>query len=182
MKRKLTVIAAIAVCLSLLTLGSLAYFTAQDNAENHITTGNLAIDVVELGEDGQPFVNQIGVMPGDTVVKEVSVANVGDNTAWIRVKVTMTCTANGANLPTDGITLDYNTTDWTWSGSDGYYYFNSPVNADASTAELFNNVAFATTLGNDYQNAELIINVEADAVQYANNGATVMEAQGWPAE
>lgn len=180
MKRKLTVIAVIAVCISLLALGSLAYFTAQDNAENHITTGNLAIDVVELGEDGQPFVNQIGVMPGDTVVKEVSVANVGDNTAWIRVKVTMTCTANGNTLSTDGITLDYNTTDWTYS--DGYYYFNSPVNADASTAELFNNVAFATTLGNDYQNAELIINVEADAVQYANNGATVMEAQGWPAE
>lgn len=180
MKRKLTVIAAIAVCISILALGSLAYFTAQDDAENHITTGNLAIDVVEIGADGQPFVNQVGVMPGDTVVKKVSVANVGDNTAWIRVKVTMTCTANGELLSTDGITLDYNTTDWTYSN--GYYYFNTPVNESNSTVELFNNVSFAAELGNEYQNAELIIDVEADAVQYANNGATVMEAQGWPAE
>lgn len=180
MKRKLTVIAAIAVCISILALGSLAYFTAQDNAENHITTGNLAIDVVEIGADGQPFVNQIGVMPGDTIVKEVSVENIGDNTAWIRVKVTMTCTANGEPLPTDGITLDYNTAEWIYS--DGYYYFNSRVEANNSTADLFSNVTFDATLGNEYQNAELIINVEADAVQYDNNGATVMEAQGWPAE
>lgn len=180
MKRKLTVIAAIAVCVSILALGSLAYFTAQDNAENHITAGNLAIDVVELGEDGQPFVDQTGVMPGDTIVKEVSVANVGGNTAWIRVKVTMTCTANGEALPTDGITLNYNTDEWTYA--DGYYYFNSPVEAENATAELFTNVTFDANLGNEYQNAELIINVEADAVQYANNGAAVMEAQGWPAE
>lgn len=180
MKRKLTVIAAIAICISILALGSLAYFTAQDNAENHITTGNLAIDVVEIGADGQPFVNQTGVMPGDTVVKKVSVSNIGDNTAWIRVKVTPTCTANGNALPMDGITLNYNTTDWTYSN--GYYYFNNPVDANNSTADLFTNVTFDAALGNEYQNAELIIDVEADAVQYANNGATVMEAQGWPAE
>lgn len=180
MKRKLTVIAAIAVCVSILAVGSLAYFTAQDSAENHITTGNLAIDVVELGADGQPFVNQTSIMPGDTVVKEVSVENIGDSTAWIRVKVTMTCTANGETLSTDGITLDYNTAEWIYSN--GYYYCNSQVEANNSTANLFNNVTFDSSLGNEYQNAELIINVEADAVQYANNGATVMEAQGWPAE
>ncbi len=175
MKRKLTVIAAIAVCISILALGSLAYFTAQDNAENQITTGNLAIDVRETGDSGQ-----VPVMPGETVVKGALVENIG-NTAWIRAKVTMTCTAaNGEPLSTDGITLDISETDWI--NSDGYYYFNSPVAADGFIIDLFNNVSFAAELGNEYQNAVLTINVDADAVQYANNGTNVMEAQGWPAE
>ena len=88
--------------------------------------------------------------------------------------------ANQLALSTDNITLDYNTTDWTYS--DGYYYYNSPVDGDAFTNELFSSVAFDISLGNSYMDAVLSIDVDAEAVQYANNGATVLDAQGWPAE
>lgn len=181
MKRKIIIIAAIVACVSLLAMGSLAYFTAEDQAENHITAGNLDIEVVEIGENGLPFVDQEGVMPGDVIAKEVTILNTGDNDAWIRVKVTIACTVNGVELPLDGITLDYNTTDWTLD-EDGFYYYNNPVEGGDSTTALFNTVTFSTALGNEYQNAQLTINVEADAVQVANNGSTVSEAQGWPAE
>ena len=35
-------------------------------------------------------------------------------------------------------------------------------------------------MGNEYQNATATVDVFAQAVQTANNGATVMAAQGWP--
>lgn len=179
MKRRIFVIAALVLCASLLAFGTLAYFTAQDEAQNIITAGNLDIQVVETDESGDPFENQTGVMPGSVIDKVVKVENIGDNTAWIRVRVTAVCTANGTELPIDGIVLDYNTTDWVYA--DGFYYYTSPVDAAEFTTALFNTVTFGIGLGNEYQNAQLTIDVEADAVQYANNGATVMEAQGWPA-
>jgi len=36
------------------------------------------------------------------------------------------------------------------------------------------------TMDNDYQNATIEINVEAQAVQSANNGTSVLTATGWP--
>lgn len=180
-KKKITILAAIIACVSILALGSLAYFTAQDTANNQITAGNLGIAIHETDENGDPFVNQTGVMPGDTIAKVVKIENTGDNTAWIRVKVTMSCTdANQLALSTDNITLNYNTTDWTYSN--GYYYYNSPVDGGAFTNELFSSVAFDISLGNSYMDAVLSIDVDAEAVQYANNGVTVLDAQGWPAE
>ena len=35
-------------------------------------------------------------------------------------------------------------------------------------------------MGNEYQNATATVDVLAQAVQTANNGESVMEAQGWP--
>lgn len=180
-KKKLTVLAALIACISILALGSIAYFTAQDTANNQITAGNLAIDIRETDGEGNPFENQTGIMPGDTVAKVVDVQNVGTGTAWIRVNVVMTCTDyTGQELSLEGITLDYNTTDWIYQ--DGYYYYNAPVAAGAFTTALFENVSFSIDLGNEYMNATLNIDVNAQAVQSANNGATVLEAQGWPAE
>ena len=50
----------------------------------------------------------------------------------------------------------------------------------ASTDALFEEVLFATSMGNEYQNCETEILVTAQAVQFVNNGATVEEAAGWP--
>jgi len=37
-------------------------------------------------------------------------------------------------------------------------------------------------MGNEYQNCTVSVDVSAQAVQVANNGADVLEAKGWPAE
>ena len=41
-------------------------------------------------------------------------------------------------------------------------------------------MTFKADMGNEYQNATATVDVSAQAVQTANNGATVMDAQGWP--
>ena len=41
-------------------------------------------------------------------------------------------------------------------------------------------VSFAADMGDEYQDAAATVDVFAQAVQTANNGDTVMTAQGWP--
>lgn len=77
------------------------------------------------------------------------------------------------------MTLDYNTTDWT-QGDDGYFYYNKVLKPGEVTEPIFNNVAFSGTMDNMYRDAEVTVDVAAQAVQTANNGSTVMDAKGWP--
>ena len=78
--------------------GTLAYLTDSDEKQNVFTTGDISIalnekvGVVGTGatvtetEDGATYT---GVMPGDKLVKEVTVENTGSNDAYIRVLVTL---------------------------------------------------------------------------------------------
>ena len=67
MKKKLLYIAAIVICLSLITGGTYAYFTASDTARNVITSGGIEVKVVEqqlVNGTLQPYPSQpIPVMP-----------------------------------------------------------------------------------------------------------------------
>lgn len=193
MKNKMMLAALVTICLAVAVSGTLAYFTAEDTAHNVITSGGVNIEVVEKMKDEGgaeldfPADGVKGVMPGTEVSKIVSVKNTGENEAWIRVQVEATIkAADGSALPLDiegvGPVMTY-TVDDSWTrGRDGYYYYNEPVAADESTAILFDAVAFAPEMGNEYQNCTANIVISAQAVQTANNGGNVYEANGWPAE
>ena len=119
-------------------------------------------------------------MPGTTVTKIAEVKNTGAADAWVRVQVTQNIQRDGELYPNDGlVTLDYNATDWT-QGDDGYFYYNKVLKPGEVTEPIFNNVAFSGTMDNMYRNAEVTVDVAAQAVQTANNGSTVMDAKGWP--
>ena len=66
-----------------------------------------------------------------------------------------------------------------WTEKDGYYYYTKPLKPGEVTAPIFTAVTFNADMGNEYQNATATVDVFAQAVQTANNGATVMDAQGW---
>ena len=189
MKKKVLLAAALVVCLAVAVSGSLAYFTAEERTHNVITTGGIAIELLEttgqLDENGNPilFEDVSGVMPGASVAKIVQVKNTGANDAYIRVSVEKAIElAQGvegeANLTL--VSLDLNTMNWT--EKDGYYYYNGPLAPDASTEPLFTHVTFDTAMGNQYQGSRALVDVKAYAVQSDNNGATALLAQGWPAE
>ena len=57
---------------------------------------------------------------------------------------------------------------------------SKPLKPGEVTAPIFTAVTFNANMGNEYQNATATVDVFAQAVQTANNGATVMDAQGWP--
>ena len=190
-KRRIFVIALLVCCLAVMASGSVAYFTASETAHNVISSGSIAIDLQELTDqvdengDPLPFEDATGVMPGTEVSKIVQVENTGDNAVWVRIAVEK---AIDLVLPEGAepvepdlalIALDLNTADWT--GQDGYYYYNKPLNPGETTGPLFTTVTFDAAMGNAYQNSTATVSVRADAVQTANNGAAVLEAAGWPA-
>ena len=190
MKKKILYIAAIIICLSLITGGTYAYYTTSDTARNVITSGGVDIAVVEqqlVNGVLQPYPNQpIQVMPATTVSKIVSVQNT-EQAAWVRMNFTLTVyDAEGKEMeiPADElakvIVIDPDATNWTQK--DGWWYYNTAIKSGEMTKPLFEEVVFSGPyMDNKYQNCTVVIDVTAQAVQQANNGVTVWEALGWPA-
>lgn len=208
MKKKILTVATIAMLVSIATSGTLAYFNAKGQAHNVITTGGVGIEIVEKIPDGDDpdtelddFEDVSGVMPGADVDKIVTVKNIGEAEAWIRVWVNVGISESGdpitnptiKNLPLtittaagkeiDVITYEVDESKWL-HGEDGYYYYLKPVDKGDSTDILFDKVHFAKEMGNEYQNCIVLIDVSAEAVQTANNpipsGGDVSDIKGWP--
>ena len=185
--KSLAVILCATAILASIASGTNAFFTADERAHNVITTGNVDIELVEMMENNEgelvEFENQNGVMPGMDVSKIVTVKNTGEQPAYVRIVVDKTISlADGSteNVDTSLVTYDINTEKWT--DRDGYYYYNEPLAAGLETEPLFTAVSFSEEMDNLYQSSQIEINIQAQATQVANNGATVFEAAGWPAE
>ena len=188
MKKRLAVI-AMALCLAVAgaAMGTVAYFTAQETAHNVITTGGVSISLEEWaslpddGTDPVPFEDVEGVLPGTAVGKVVQVSNTGASEAWVRIQVEKTIVldeSRAGEIDPSLISLDINTAAWT--EQDGYYYYNKPLASGETTEPLFTQVSFDKEMGNLYQNCTAQVDVSAQAVQTANNGAAALEAAGWP--
>lgn len=184
-KAKLFTIAILAITVATLASTTLAYFNAESTAHNVITTSGVDIEIQEWADEKKetPFPEDgiTGVMPGATKTKIAEVKNTGGAPAWIRVKIEKKIELKGTDaVDLDLVKLDIDTDNWT--EKDGWYYYNEKVPANAVTEPIFTTVTFDTTMGNEYQNSKATVTVYAQAVQYDNNGTTVTEAQGWPAE
>ena len=188
MKKKLFLSAVLTICAAIAATGTLAYFTAEDTAHNVITSGYIDIELEEWSEppsennDGVPFENISGVMPGAEISKIVTVKNIGDAGAYIRVKVDLdvVLAENVSGTPNLNLVyIDYNTKDWT--EKDGYYYYNGAVEPGKETKPLFTKVTFDKDMPNAYMNAKIEIDVHAQAVQSRNNGNGPLSATGWTA-
>ena len=190
MKKKMISIAAIVICLSILTSGTLAYRTVADTARNVITSNGIGVEVMEqqlVGENLElyPSNKEIPVMPTTKVSKIVSAKN-NEAPAWIRMKYTMTVTdADNKILDISQEDLEkvilIDTDDENWTEKDGWFYYNTAVNKDETTKPLFTEVTFSgPNMDNTYQQTTVKINVVVQAVQKANNGTTALDAAGWP--
>lgn len=192
MKRNKRMIAVLAITsiLAVMVFQTLAFFTAEDTALNRVTMGNVALilndDTINPETEAlEPFPEEGFnlVMPGDVVDKIVSVTNDGDNPIWVRIKLDRSIILAGeaADVDFNDLDLDLNDEDWT-EGTDGWFYYNEIIAPGETTENLFTQVTFPTSLGNAFMNVEVEIDVLAQGVQSQNNGLTVQEAAGWPAE
>ena len=193
MKKKLFVLALVAICVAIVAAGTLAYFTGETTAHNVITTGGVKVELVEKTDGGKPFPEEgvTGVMPGQTVGKEITVKNVGPSEAWIRIELVGYFDNSGVpdpqkdgertpSSPIDLIPHPDDNPDWELD-EDGYYlYYTKPLAPGQTTPAAISSVVFKPEMGNEYQGATFSLDVTVQAVQTANNGETVFEAQGWP--
>lgn len=183
MKKKILSISLIAALIAIAAIGTLAYFTDTDTAHNEITMGSAGIVLHEEDSEGNPFADPVGVMPGDEIAKVVTVENDGGNAVWVRVFVTLALTdPEGAEmpLPEEFITVSCDDVNWLYDDGTGAWYFNAVLEPGETTAPVITDVQFGIDMGNEYMNARLSIDVDAQAVQAANNGTEVLQAEGWP--
>ena len=123
------------------------------------------------------------MMPGTKVTKIVEVKNTGTGAAFLRLYVEKNVYgADQKPMKSDPVSLNFNDTDWTYSESEGYYYYNRPLEPGKTTEPLFTTVTFDPLMGNEYQNASAHVKVIAYAVQSANNGDSPQAAKGWPSD
>ena len=182
MKKRMLTAALALCCLAVLATGTLAYFTAEETAQNVITMGSLKMKLVELDEKGEPWEDVENIVPGMEVTKKAFVKNKGTVDFYTRVKITKRyVNEQGEKLPdlnTDLVELNISE-DWELR-KDGFYYYNKPVAPDEKTEPLFTTVTFSTEMGNEYQNVKVKIDLDAQAVQSRNNGDSATKATGWP--
>lgn len=195
MKKKLLLLAAIAICTAILASGTLAYFTAENQVHNVVTTNAVDIEIEEWQKTDEGLVpypkdEPIDVMPGVTVSKIATIKNM-EAEAYIRAKFEVVITdADGKVMELSPETLasiisvTMNGDDWLRKTGDGkWWYYAEAVANSASTEPLFTEVIFdGPNMTNEYQNCTVEVIVKAQAVQTANNGDNAMEAAGWPAE
>lgn len=186
LKKRFFACAILVILLSLVGQATFAYFTTTAVAENVITAGGVSIDMVEKTADGGEFKNVIGIVPGDSVSKVVSVVNKQDD-AYVRILLDIQIQDASGN-PMDLtqaqlesiLTLDYDTANWTLK--DGAWYCNKALTASETTAPLFTEVRFSTDMSNEFRSCKVVITVQAQATQVANNGTDALTAAGWPEE
>ena len=180
MKRKLLIIALCMVLVTMSVAGSLAYFSEKSEiVHNIITTGSVEIEINETDENGDPFEDVEGAMPGGSYGKVVTVKNTGAGAAYVRMLVSTSVTmADGTQGDVSLISLDINTADWELK--DGFYYYKSALAPGEETAPLFTEVSISGDMDNDYQSSTINVDVSAQAVQSANNGDSALTAKGWP--
>lgn len=128
------VLASVVILLLGATFGTLAYLSAESTqAINTFTPSRVTSSVVETFENN--------------IKKDVSIKNTGDTTAYIRAAVVVTWQDENGNVygtvPANGdYEITYNLYDQTnpvgkWElGTDGFYYWTSPVAPDATTGVL----------------------------------------------
>lgn len=181
MKKKLSIIFGIIAILAVISVGTLAYFTSEQNAENVISAGNIKLEIHEKTASGEDFPEEgIIVMPGDTVSKIVTVENTGDHPLYLRVKLTEGVSDEAL---TDDDCLDININRSCWLEKDGYYYYYRALQSGETTEQLFSEVYFDLyNIDNKYLGKYFTLNVAASAVQSENNGSDVLNAMGWPEE
>lgn len=189
MKRKILYTAVLMICLSILSSGSFAYFTTEGTTRNVITSGGIGVRVVEQQlVDGIPTAStgqSIRIVPDITVSKIVS-AKSTEQSAWIRMNY------SAAVYDSDGRKIEIPAEELAsviviepdteyWMLVNDWWYYHTAVKAGETTQPLFETVTFSgPDMGNEYQNCTVKLYIFAQAVQQANNGASVMEAKGWP--
>jgi predicted ribosomally synthesized peptide with SipW-like signal peptide len=102
MRKGKAIIAGIIILFIFFIGGVVAYFTASQTITNTFTIGNIQISLTEPNwvttdsdNNGVPDAAQ-GKMPGQTVAKNPTITNIGDNAAFVFAEVQVPCTDDGS--------------------------------------------------------------------------------------
>ena len=182
-KKKLTAgVAALILCITGVTYGTLAYFTDKDTRANVITIGHVTGTLTETDEHMRDD-NTTGKDPGDVLDKDPTVTlDKESEDAYVRVSINYEGLTKEQALAIEN-NLDISA-GWTKS-EDGYYYYNeilSNKTGAINSSKVFSKVTIPTECGNEIAGITFNINVKAEFIQSDNFTPVTDEAgniTGW---
>lgn len=183
-KARCAVIALIAIMLTFITQGTLAYYSTVGKATNVITSGNIQFIIHEKTDAGTDFPEEgVYIVPGDIVSKQVSIESDCEHPFYLRVKILYGI--DSTELPVDDcFKLNIDEADWQYH--DGWYYYNGIVEPGQTTPNVFSHVEIVgSKVDNSYLGKTLTLTVKAQAVQSEHNpikNGNTYTASGWPME
>ena len=183
-KIKCSVIAFVAIIITFLSQGTLAFYQTVGNATNVITSGNIQFIIHETTDQGKEFPKEgVYIVPGDIVSKKVNIQSDCEHPFYLRVK--MVYGINSEELSAnDCFALNIN--EEYWEFFEGWYYYKGIVEPGVTTQDVFSHVEIVgSKVDNSYIGKTLTLTVKAQAVQSENNPLTdnlVYTASGWPKE
>ena len=179
---RMLTIAVLAITFTLLSQGTLAYYSTIGRATNVVTSGNIQFIIHETTDQGTEFPKEgVYIVPGDIVSKEVSVENVCEHPFYLRVKIVYGI--DSQELPAEEC-FKLNIDEENWHYDNGWYYYKGIVEPGATTPNVFSKVEIVgNKVDNSYLGKTLTLTVAAHAVQSENNPVlNPWEASGWPKE
>lgn len=195
-KKRILTLAALALLAAAAVAGTLAFSTRSREAENVISFGSVKMLLLETELSGDTEIpvdaEQSVKAASGKVSRIVRVRNVGANDMYVRVRPAMvveSAAGEGREASSGVYELTMNegagAAQWT-QGDDGWWYYNSPLAADAEGAgetsgPLMTSVEF---VGDFFDEAgpggSFKLTLDAQAVQVEHNKGTALEATGWP--
>ena len=182
LKAKCAVIALVAIALTFLTQGTLAYYSTVGKATNVVTSGNIQFIIHEMTDQGKEFPKEgVYIVPGDIVSKKVSIESDCEHPFYLRVKMVYGVDSQELTAE-DCFKLNINEEHWVLH--DGWYYYTGIVNPGETTPDVFSHVEIVgSKVDNSYLGKTLTLTVKAQAVQSENNpisDGNTYTASGWP--
>ena len=175
MTKKKVFVSALAICLiAIISMGTLAWFSAQDEVTNKFMIADsdddtpdeiFSVDVWENTPDGekdQDGYEYTDILPVDTLKKEARVENTGHYDQYVRVTVTISdaqawIDALGANFSVADVFDGFVAADWNhiWNNMNGattipenfvYVMYYKDIVKPGDVINVFNNVKIPTSL------------------------------------
>lgn len=182
-KLKFLTISIVAILFTILTQGTLAYYTTVGQATNVVSSGNVRFIINEKTDSGTDFPKEgVYIVPGDVVGKKVNITSDCEHPFYLRAKILYGI--NAEDLPSEEC-FKLNINEEHWILKDGWYYYKDVVEPYQTTEDIFSHVEIVgSKMDNAYLGKTLTLTVDAQAVQSENNPTTdnAYEANGWPAE
>ena len=177
-RKKITVAVSSVLLAALICVGAtLAWLSREARTTNVVTIGDVSIELAEPQfdelTDGTKHISD--VVPGQTVTKDPTVTNTGSHPVYVRATVTI----GGTYF--DGMTDEEKTQyqaelenglhvmdGWVKSPVDNKYYYQNILAADGeegSSSMIFDKVTIPSTWGNELVGKDIIIDIQAEAIQ-----------------
>ena len=183
-KSKIAVVSLVAIALTFLMQGTLAFYSTVGKATNVVTSGDIELLIHEMTDQGKEFPQEgVYIVPGDIVSKKVSIESDCEHPFYLRVKMVY---GVDAQVLTAEDCFKLNINEEYWVLHDGWYYYTGIVNPGETTPDVFSHVEIVgSKVDNSYLGKTLTLTVKAQAVQSENNPITdgnTYTASGWPKE